>query len=428
MEHDHDYNYNYNNKYINYDDGTYITNAIFNKTNGIFIVWFLAIYILSYFLLGNLLIKDIDSYSFQQRLSRGIDLIFLVFLIILFVAVYFFNTQSNRENIIESLLNNYNIFINDPKSIISIFFFIIFMYVLFYLFRIPLSNESKSFTVLFIETITWITFVIICFVDFFKYILNISLTDLFKDAIIFNYTPHIHIKGNTTNPITGNTTNPITKNTTKSITINNDNNLQNLLSNLVSGNLTQEKKLIGNLLLNNFDLTSTLKEPEIKKEVFNIANNLYTYDDAQAVCSAYGANIATYEQIENSYNDGAEWCNYGWSDNQMAYFPTQKSSWDKYQKIKGHENDCGRPGVNGGYMSNPNLLFGVNCYGVKPDANPYELNRMTNENNYPDDYSDPSIQKTPEELIRESKIKYFKENSDKLFTINSFNRTKWHEY
>ena len=67
-------------------------------------------------------------------------------------------------------------------------------------------------------------------------------------------------------------------------------------------------------------------------EVFNISNNLYTYDDAQAVCSVYGAQLATYEQIEDSYKNGGEWCNYGWSENQMAFFPTQKSTWDKLQK------------------------------------------------------------------------------------------------
>ena len=31
-------------------------------------------------------------------------------------------------------------------------------------------------------------------------------------------------------------------------------------------------------------------------------------------------------------------------------------------------NNCGRPGVNGGYFDNPNIKFGVNCYGQKPDA------------------------------------------------------------
>ena len=47
-------------------------------------------------------------------------------------------------------------------------------------------------------------------------------------------------------------------------------------------------------------------------------------------------------------------------------FPTQKKLYDKLQKIPGHENDCGRQGVNGGYIKNPHVKFGVNCYGKKP--------------------------------------------------------------
>ena len=108
--------------------------------------------------------------------------------------------------------------------------------------------------------------------------------------------------------------------------------------------------------------------PEIKfkKQVFNIPGNYYTYDNAKALCTAYGAELASYDQIENSYNNGAEWCNYGWSDNQLALFPTQKKTYDTLQTIPGHENDCGRTGVNGGYIANPNVKFGVNCYGYKP--------------------------------------------------------------
>ena len=63
---------------------------------------------------------------------------------------------------------------------------------------------------------------------------------------------------------------------------------------------------------------------------------------------------------------GISFLSSGWSDGQMALFPTQQKTFDNLQKIEGHENDCGRPGVNGGFMANPNIRFGVNCYGNKP--------------------------------------------------------------
>jgi hypothetical protein len=50
----------------------------------------------------------------------------------------------------------------------------------------------------------------------------------------------------------------------------------------------------------------------------------------------------------------------------MALFPIQKSVYNDLKKIKGHQRDCGRPGVNGGYIKNKHSTFGVNCYGKKP--------------------------------------------------------------
>ena len=105
---------------------------------------------------------------------------------------------------------------------------------------------------------------------------------------------------------------------------------------------------------------TTVPEIKFKKQVFNIPGNYYTYNNARALCTAYGSELANYEQIEKAYNDGAEWCNYGWSANQLALFPTQKKTYDVLQTIPGNENNCGRPGINGGYIANPNVKFGVN--------------------------------------------------------------------
>jgi NADH:ubiquinone oxidoreductase subunit 3 (subunit A) len=125
--------------------------------------------------------------------------------------------------------------------------------------------------------------------------------------------------------------------------------------------------------------------PEIKlyKEVFNIPGNNYTYLQAQSICSAYDAKLASYDELEDAYNKGAEWCNYGWSEGQMALFPTQKKTYNTLQSIKGHEHDCGRPGINGGYMANPNVRYGINCYGHKPKRNEIEKELMENTTPYP---------------------------------------------
>ena len=152
-------------------------------------------------------------------------------------------------------------------------------------------------------------------------------------------------------------------------------------------------------------------------EVFNVAGNDYTYEEAKALCKAYGAKIATYSQIEDAYKSGAEWCNYGWSADQMALFPTQKSTWHKLQKRKGHKHDCGRPGINGGYIDNPNVRFGVNCYGNKPEITPEEQRLMNNSTPYPLTKEDKQINKMVEK---------YKKNLDNIL-VSPFNYKNWNK-
>ena len=110
------------------------------------------------------------------------------------------------------------------------------------------------------------------------------------------------------------------------------------------------------------------EESDDGKEVFHIASNNFTFNEARDICDKYNSRLANYDEIENAYKNGANWCSYGWSKDQLALFPTQKSLFNELKQIPGHENDCGRPGINGGYFKNKNLKFGVNCYGVKPKA------------------------------------------------------------
>jgi len=108
-------------------------------------------------------------------------------------------------------------------------------------------------------------------------------------------------------------------------------------------------------------------------EVFNISKNEFTYYDAEPLCKALGAELATYDQVKEAYGKGADWCNYGWVKGQAAVYPTQKETWDRVQSgPEGTQDSCGVPGLNGGYFDNPELKFGVNCYGVKPHQSEHD--------------------------------------------------------
>ena len=160
---------------------------------------------------------------------------------------------------------------------------------------------------------------------------------------------------------------------------------------------------------------SPVPEIRFKKQVFNIPGNHYTYSDAKALCSAYGAQLADYSEVEKAYNSGAEWCNYGWSANQLALFPTQKKTYANLQTIKGHENDCGRPGVNGGYIANPNVKFGVNCYGYKPKITSDEEELMKKTTPYPE---------TQEDIAFQKKVDAMKNQLHQIL-VSPFNYTTW---
>ena len=162
-------------------------------------------------------------------------------------------------------------------------------------------------------------------------------------------------------------------------------------------------------------------DEEGKSEVFNVSNNLYSYEEAPYVCQALGGRLASYDEIEESYQKGAEWCNYGWSEDQLALFPTQKDTWRQLQSSEGNKNNCGRPGINGGYFANPNIKFGVNCYGAKPKAKQSDLDMMESNKH-------KIAPKSRNQMMVDRKVEFWKENADKLMTINSFNKNEWSKH
>ena len=366
----------------------------FNKSNIVFLLWFLAIYFILYFLIS-LFTKPSNSQTAASGAGSAVgsiaDIIVFLLLIIYFGALTVSSTAEQNQKNLEGWGKSFKTYLEDPYSLLSLFFFMVVFYLAVYLLGISMGEKSKPISIWLVENILILLFVILVISDFFKYALKIDLVKIVSDKIADWW-----------------------KNSDSTTTTQTD----------VSGN----KDLSGNVLVHGASTTTPKPTPKCSNkpekipgaEVFNIANNLYTYDDAQAICKSYGARLATYDDIEQAYNDGGEWCNYGWSDNQMAFFPTQKATWENLQKTKNHKNDCGRPGINGGYFDNPNIRFGVNCYGKKPKPSQSELSMM--EYNKNQQYA-----KTPEERAIDEKVKYWQDNAAKLLNVNAFNTNKWSE-
>lgn len=152
-------------------------------------------------------------------------------------------------------------------------------------------------------------------------------------------------------------------------------------------------------------------------EVFNIGQNIYTFNDAAAVCAAAGAKLATYEQVKDAYEKGADWCNYGWIKGQMAVYPTQKATYEKLQQgAPEWRNACGVPGVNGGYFDNPELRFGVNCYGTKP--------AQKSSDEVLD--SQVALPQTPAEIEFEKHVQRFRDHMDTAAVL-PFTKGQWNQ-
>ena len=160
---------------------------------------------------------------------------------------------------------------------------------------------------------------------------------------------------------------------------------------------------------------SSCPEPgdESGKEVFHIAENKFTYLEARDICKRYGARLATYDEIERAYDDGANWCNYGWSDDQMIFYPTQKKVYNLLKKMPEHKNSCGRPGINGGYIENDQAKFGANCYGYRP--NPKEIDR----------HYMHSINHTPNVTDEDIANANRQANTISNYIVAPFNKEKW---
>jgi hypothetical protein len=169
------------------------------------------------------------------------------------------------------------------------------------------------------------------------------------------------------------------------------------------------------------DMSSSQKIVETilpgRKEVFNVADNHYTFADAEPLCKALGAELATYDQVKEAWNSGADWCNYGWVKGQAAIYPTQQETFDKLQN-EGTEDarlQCGQVGINGGYFDNPELRFGVNCYGTKPSESKNSIAHILRNDGQP---------RTPEVIAFDKKVANYKAESGEI-VVNPFKPGNW---
>ena len=164
-------------------------------------------------------------------------------------------------------------------------------------------------------------------------------------------------------------------------------------------------------------MTNEIRElagiPVKTPEVYLVQDNIYTYNDAEALCAAYNAKLATVEDLYVSWKDGANWCNYGWLKGKKIGFPTQKNSWLKLQSDDDTKNMCGLPGINVGTVRDPNARYGVHCKGVKPAVwKLWEANTLAN-----------TVLTAKQQAVN-SRARFFRKRLNN-YTVTPFSDKKW---
>jgi len=338
--------------------------SLLDQSNIINLLIFLAVYLLITFIIT--LFGTSDTVS--QRLlmvSRIFDLVVMLALIAIIILWYIGKTETGRQESAKATIQSYIEFIDSGSAIFVMGIFILVFYLLIFLMGMPMDNTYKPLSITLVESGAWITVALIIIAAFFDKFMNMSASSLVNNMV--KQVDDLDSTGPSPGP-----------------------------ASLDSANAKNE-------------------------EVFNIGTQAFTYEDAQSVCSSYGARLATYEEVEDAYNKGGEWCNHGWSEGQMILFPTQKGTWDKLQKGK-NKAACGRPGVNGGMMADPYQRFGANCYGVKPKPTDDELAKLAEAAAAGD-----SLPMTEEDRILAMKAQYWKEKGGDLIKVNAFNGKSWSE-
>ena len=102
-------------------------NEIFTKSNAALLIWFLVIYFVLYFLI-TLFTTPSNSQtvtsSSTSRIGNIMDIIIFLFLILYISATFISSTPDQNQKTVEHLGTNFKTYLEDPYSLLSLFFFI----------------------------------------------------------------------------------------------------------------------------------------------------------------------------------------------------------------------------------------------------------------------------------------------------------------
>jgi len=99
-------------------------------------------------------------------------------------------------------------------------------------------------------------------------------------------------------------------------------------------------------------------EETLPKEVYQIGQYNTKKSDAEAKCKMHRGTLATYDQLSQAQENGADWCSTGWVSNKdRPQYPITTST----------GAGCGNGSAGIKEYLPPSNMAAVNCYGIKPE-------------------------------------------------------------
>lgn len=160
-----------------------------------------------------------------------------------------------------------------------------------------------------------------------------------------------------------------------------------------------------------------------KKEAFLIYNKL-NYSEAKEVCKLYSGRLATESDLDTAFQNGANWCNWGWIEGKKIAYPVQEKYWEDIEKV--HKGHCGpTAGINKIGNIDPLRKYSVTCYGIKPRKNKLAVDLdSTLPVKSKGDSLEEKIMKCKMSKKEKEEKKRAKELKKKVRIVN-FNKYKW---
>ena len=292
---------------------------------------------------------------------------------------------------IDDSVNYLNNFTQNPYLLIVLFFLILIIIVYYIFFNNLGANSYSDSSFQYISSLIWFIFLIVIFINALVYFFNINIFTEVRDIIFMLFNDVKNLPDN----------------------ISNSENNKDISGQDISGqNISSEDLSDENIYDEENNNIS-----KYKKEVFHLPGQRFTYNDAKAICKSFNSSLADHNQLSDAQKAGASWCSYGWSKDKLALYPTSQTEFNELQKREGHEYDCGLPGINGGYISNPYIKMGANCYGYKPKKSDLEKQYLDESSRFP---------KTEKELLFDERVEYWKKRLGNIL-VSPFNNEKWYK-